>query len=341
MRKIGLLLNNIGTPMSFRPRDVARYLREFLMDPDVISLPRPFRDLLVKGIIVPLRARRSAEKYRKIWLSEGSPLLVHSQKFAEGLQTILGESYLVRLGMSYGAPSISQTLEEFALYGVDQILFVPLFPQWSQATVESARRQMQRLNHGRFQVVYFPPFYREDFFIRSQAEIISEFLARHPVDRLLFSYHSLPESQIREQGGCLLTADCCERPRAEQKPCYRAQCFATSTALALQLNLPGRMWSTSFQSRLGPAKWIGPATSEEIIRLAERGVQRLAVTCPSFVTDCLETLEEIGMEMRDLFLSRGGKEFHLIPCLNSDERWITRFAQEVRVTQPQGIRLGI
>lgn len=331
MKKVGILLNNIGTPNSFSPKDVKPYLREFLMDPDVISLPRPLRDFLVKGLIVPFRAQNSAAKYKKIWMAEGSPLKVYSDRFAEKLQRDLGERFVVRFGMSYGSPSIPQALQEMREAGVQRFHFIPLFPQWSEATMESAFRRIKKETKGQhFEMHFIREFYARDFFLNPQIQLIQDFLKTHPVDHVIFSYHSLPESQVKKQKGCLASHDCCYRVEASEKPCYRAQCIKTSKLLAEGLSLPKDQWTTAFQSRLGPAKWIGPSTLEITKELAGRGVKRLAVACPSFVADCLETLEEIGLELRKEFITAGGEEFHLIPCLNDEDQWVQSFADELR-----------
>lgn len=330
MKRVGILLNNIGTPDSFEARDVAVYLREFLMDPDVISLRRPFRDLLVKGLIVPFRARKSAAKYKKIWLREGSPLKVYSEAFARSLQVLLGNNFYVRLAMSYGSPSVKEALADLRAHGIERFYFVPLFPQWSEATTEgSCRRILQEVKGQRHEMNVIREFYCKDFFLAPQSELIREFLAQNPVDHLLFSYHSLPEAQIRKQPGCLTSHDCCYRIEACDKPCYRAQCIRTSKLIAERLSLPREFYTSSFQSRLGPSAWIGPSSIETVQDLAARGVKRMAVVCPSFVADCLETLEEIGIELRQRFLQQGGEEFHLIPCLNDQPQWVKSFAQQI------------
>jgi ferrochelatase len=336
MKKVGILINNIGTPASAAPADVASYLREFLMDPDVISLPRPWRDLLVKGVIAPLRAKSSAIKYQKIWLQEGSPLLVYSQKFAQELQSYLGEGYVVRIGMSYGSPNLAVSFRELCQLQVSEIIFAPMFPQWAEATTAAAYKAIDRLAQGQVRLRKMPPFFAQTFFLAPQAELMSSRLRQRPVDHLLFSYHSLPLAQVRKQPGCLAgpPADsaCCEQPTAASKPCYRAQCVATSQLLRARLSaeLQKIPSSTSFQSRLGPARWLSPTTAEEIARLAQSGVRRLAVVCPSFVADCLETAEEIAIEMRSLFLAQGGREFEQVPCVNAEANWIAGFGEEVR-----------
>lgn len=327
MRKIGLLLNNIGTPESFSVSDVKEYLTEFLMDPDVISLKRPWRDILVRGLIVPFRSKNSAKKYQKIWMPEGSPLMVWSKRFAESVQKELGDQFVVKIGMAFGQPSLKTAIQELEAAGVEKTIFVPLFPQWAEATTGSAIKAIKALEAKKVSPVR--EFYSQDFFVHSQAEVIDRFLAKNKVDHVLFSYHSLPESQVQKKPGCLVSGDCCLKAGACEKPCYRAQCLRTSELLAQRLKFPTRFYSTSFQSRLGPSKWIGPATLDRVTELCAAGVKRLAVACPSFVADCLETNEEIGLELRQHFLKAGGEEFHLVPCLNDEPMWVQKFSKHI------------
>lgn len=327
MKKVGLLLNNIGTPESFSVEDVKRYLTQFLMDPGVISVRRPWRDLLVRALIVPFRSKNSAKKYEKIWLKEGSPLMVWSKRFADGVQRELGPDFVVRLGMAYGTPSLQQGLNDLTAAGVEKTIFVPMFPQWAEATTGSAIRAVKALEPRNLSPIR--EFYAQDFFIHSQAEVIDRFLAKHKADHVLFSYHSLPESQIQKKTGCLTAGDCCLKNGACEKPCYRAQCLRTSELLAQRLKLPSKFYSTSFQSRLGPSRWIGPSTVDRVQQLSQSGVKHLAVACPSFVADCLETAEEIGLELRQQFLAAGGMDFHLIPCLNDDAMWVQKFSKYI------------
>lgn len=324
--KKGLLLNNIGTPVSPETKDVKTYLDEFLMDPEVIGLPFFFRWLLVKGVITPRRSSTSAAKYKSVWMTEGSPLMVYSQAFARKLSYFLGSQWMVRVGMRYGTPSIKETLQEFKNQGVEEVVIAPLFPQFAQATTGSAVREAERLlkeMNWTPKVKFLPPFFNHQSFLVPQADLIRPILPN--VDHVLFSFHGLPESQVRKIDGCLKSPDCCERANACALNCYRAQSVATAKSLAALLDLPREKWSVSFQSRLGPAKWIGPATDDVLKGLAAKGVKRLAVACPSFVADCLETLEEIGIEGKKEFLHAGGEEYHLIPCVNSESSWVEAF----------------
>ncbi|MEN0057755.1 MAG: ferrochelatase [Bdellovibrio sp.] len=333
MVKKGVLLLNIGSPRSYEVDDVKKYLKTFLMDKDIINLPLPLRWFLVHGVIVPRRASFSAANYKKIWLEkEGSPLTVYTQRFAEGLQKELGPEYLVKVGMRYSEPSIEKALKEFATESVQTLILAPLYPQYAEATTGSSLKEVDRLM-GRLGIEIptetLPPFYNSSAFVHNTAQVIQETLGDTKPDHYLFSFHGLPESQVRKVEGCLTRGDCCFERNACEKNCYRAQCYATATCIAEELGLLDSHWSVAFQSRLGRAEWLKPATDHTLEILAKTEKKRIAVICPSFVADCIETLEEIGMGGVEHFTAYGGKEFHLIPCLNDSPKWIHDFAKTV------------
>lgn len=306
-----VILVNVGTPQSPQPQDVGVYLNEFLMDENIISIPRPFRDLLVKGIIVPKRKHLSAEKYKKIWTSQGSPLMVHSENLKNKLQLALGDVWNVRLGMQVGSPSLASVLKESEGH---EIYFCPLYPQYATATTGGA---LGALRNRRAWIL--KPFFNENWFIQAQAHKIREKL--RPTDHLLLSYHGLPVSQLKAVSKtCYQNAICCMAQNACEKNCYKAHCLKTTELLVRELGHTS--FSTSFQSRLGPARWIEPSTAETVQNLLRNGVKHLKVVCPSFVADCLETLEEIGIELRSQFLQQGGESFELISCVNDDEVFV-------------------
>jgi ferrochelatase len=242
---------------------------------------------------------------------------------AKKLQTALGLNYTVRLGMRYSDPTIESAIKDFAAAGVDEIQVFPLFPQYAEATTGSSFKEFQRLmGKLKLSIPYkmVPPFFDQKFFIDTSADIAKRTLAGKNPDHYLFSFHGLPESQVRQVEGCQVNETCCLSKNACAKNCYRAQCFATAKSIAEKLHLSPNQWSLSFQSRLGRAAWIGPSTDDKIKDLRQKNINSLAVLCPSFVADCIETLEEIGMGAREDFLHQGGTEFTLIPCLN-DEGW--------------------
>jgi ferrochelatase len=338
----GVLLVNLGTPDSPRTGSVRRYLREFLSDPRVLTLPAPLRWLLLNIVILPTRPRVAAAAYEKIWLPEGSPLRVHSDALTREVSEILGSRFRVELAMRYARPSIESGLAALERAGADRLIVLPLFPQYASAVTASVAAEVFRCIDRTGDC---PPleilgaFYDEPDFSSSWAAIAAPALGEFQADHVLFSFHGLPEDQIRASdpgdGFCLSKADCCASPGASLRRCYRAQCYATAEKLTGALDLDQKRTSTAFQSRMGPRPWIQPFTDEHLPRLAEQGVRRLAVFCPSFVADCLETLEEVGIRLREQWLSLGGEELWLAPCPNGDRRfaeavagWISRRAPE-------------
>ncbi len=341
-RPVGVLLIQLGTPDAPRSREVRRYLREFLNDPRVIDLPAPARWLLVNGIILPTRPRKSAEAYAKIWSSEGSPLRVHAEALRDRLGEELGSGYAVELGMRYGRTAIRDALERLVGRGAAPILALPLFPQYATSTTGSALAAL-------FDAVgalrdppavrALGPFYDDPGFLEAHASIAAPGLDAFRPDYVLFSYHGLPERQIRrgDRSGrhCLAREDCCATIGPANRDCYRAQCFATTRALADRLGLETARHGTAFQSRLGRARWIRPYTEDRLAQLAESGVKRLAVLSPAFVADCLETLEELGMRAAEQWQELSGGELRLIPSLNAHPLWVRAVAGMIRRAEEQ------
>ncbi|MEZ6196938.1 MAG: ferrochelatase [Planctomycetota bacterium] len=323
----GLLLVNLGTPASTEVADVRAFLAEFLGDPWVIDLPTPFRQALVRGIICPVRGPRSAEAYREIWTDEGSPLLVHSQRLAAKVAALRPERPVV-LAMRYGKPSIAAGIAALRERGVRRVTLLPLFPQRSSSTttttVEAVRREIARSGGG-MELDPILDFFAHPGFVRAQAAAARPLIEELAPERILASYHGVPEDYLRKDdpGGshCLWSADCCATVGPENAGCYRAQCRATSRALAAELGRPETEVLTAFQSRFGSKRWTVPATDEVVVALARQGVRRLLVLCPAFVADCLETLEEIGLRLRETFLEAGGEAFAVAPCVNADDAW--------------------
>jgi protoporphyrin/coproporphyrin ferrochelatase len=328
-----ILLMNTGTPQAPTPSAVRKYLKEFLIDPRIIDIPWPLRFLLVHGLIVPFRARRSAKAYERIWTQEGSPLAVHSQSFKSALSQSLGNEYLVLHAMRYGQPSLTQQIHSLCEDhpSLQTICLAPLFPQYASATIGSLLQKTAHIIHSRANIprlVYLPPFYNHPLFIQALAHVAKPYLTSFHPDAVVFSYHGLPHKQILKSDltsprHCLQTPTCCEKP--SHPYCYKAQCLLTSKALIKVLNLDPQTTHTSFQSRLGISQWIQPYTQDVLIQLGQKGVKRLAITCPAFVADCLETLEEIGIKAKEEWLKLGGEDFCLVPCLNTDPVWVDAF----------------
>lgn len=316
----GVLLINIGTPDSPQAKDVAAFLREFLMDPEVLPLPGFLRWILVHIGIVWRRAPVSAKKYQAIWTNEGSPLMVHSLAAQKNLQTELSNEYNVQLGMRYGNPSIESALKKFHSAGVEEIFVLPLYPQYCRATTESSLKKVDEVIHQngfQFHLHKLQSFWSNHDFIQAIADEAKKSLQGKKVDYYLMTYHGLPESQDSKM---------------DPMDSYKLRCHDTSKLIADALGLRKDQWGVSFQSRVGVETWIKPYTDEELKALASRGVKSLAVLCPSFVADCLETLEEIGMEGRETFLHAGGEAYHLVPCVNGRADYLKVLVQNLDKT---------
>lgn len=325
-----LLLVNLGSTPSTDVADVRRYLNQFLMDPHVIDVPWAARRLIV-SMILRKRPALSAAAYRSIWWDEGSPLLVVSQRLQARMAARWNAP--VGLAMRYGEPSIEHALLDLVEQGTQHITLAPLYPQFAASTVTTVLDEVRRVISRRrltLTLDVVPPFYDQPEYISALAQSIRPHLDQG-FDHLLLSYHGLPERHIRKADPtgkhCLGSADCCECAAGEVLDnCYRAQCVKTSHSVTDAMRLPRERWSMAFQSRLGRAKWIEPYTDVVLAQLAARGVKRLAVACPAFVADCIETLEEIGIRGRETFRAAGGEELTLIPCLNDQPQWIDALA---------------
>jgi ferrochelatase len=335
--RTGVLLVNLGTPASPETRDVRRYLREFLSDPLVIDIPALPRWLILHCFILPFRPRKSAAAYRMIWTAEGSPLLIHGERLRDGVARLLGEDYAVELAMRYGEPSIRAAVERLASAGVARWVVLPLFPQYSAAATRSAVEKVvaelaRAGNDAPTRVL--GAFYDDAGFLGAFADVARRHLEAFRPDHVLFSYHGLPERQVKAADAtgahCLASEACCDAVSDVNRDCYRAQCFATTRSLARALELGPDEHSLSFQSRLGRTPWIQPYTDRVLPELATCGVKRLAVVCPAFVADCLETLEEIAIRGREQWLELGGEALELVPSLNAEPAWVEAVAAMIR-----------
>lgn len=327
----GILLVNLGSPDSPSVKDVRRYLGEFLMDERVLDAPYLVRKGIVSLIIKPFRSSRSAEAYQSIWWDEGSPLIVISRRVQDALQKTVDMP--VELGMSYGNPSIPAAVRAILDHGIDELLLIPMYPHYAMSTYETAVVAVQRAMEkagATIPLTVRPPYYDHPAYIQALAASVKDYVDSD-YDHLLFSYHGLPERHLRKTdptgSHCLSAANCCTTPSVAHKTCYRAQVYATTEALAETASIPKGKYSVAFQSRLGRDKWLEPATTNVITELAAKGVKRLLVICPAFVSDCLETLEEIGMRGQETFVEAGGEELKLIPCLNDHPVWIEALRQ--------------
>jgi len=325
----GVLLVNLGSPADPGVPAVRRYLREFLSDPRVIDIPPAGRALLLNLIILPFRPRQSSRAYRSIWTEEGSPLIVHSRRLAEAVARQLEPGIPVALAMRYGEPSIRRVLDALRERGADRIVIFPLYPQLASSTTGTVLEKVFEEASRRWNVpdlVTVPPFYREPGLAGSFAAVGRPLLESFRPDHVLMSFHGLPERHVRKSDPtgthCLASAACCERMTGANRFCYRAQCFDTARRIAGELSLPEGSMTVTFQSRLGRTPWIRPYTDLTLAELPGRGVKRVAVFCPSFVADCLETLEEIGIRGREQFRAAGGEDLLLVPSLNEHPEWV-------------------
>jgi ferrochelatase len=331
MKKKGILLVNLGTPAEAKPKAVRRYLAEFLDDPRVIDLPNIIRKILLYGFILPFRPCKTAKAYAQIFDPiKGSPLLYYSQSLEEKLQNVLGKEYVVALGMRYGDPKLTNAIEYLETKGCQEIIALPLFAQYSSAVNGSAIEAIFNALKKKTIIPSFrwiSEFYQENVFLNLQAEKIRSYLLnRDNKNRaVVFSYHSLPVRQIKK------SSQHCEKTCFQDHPChaineknvncYRAKCFQTSRELAHRLGLQAGEYHTVFQSRLGRTAWIGPEFISVLHQLREADFKSLIVACPSFVVDCLETLEEIGIRGQEAWKALGGEELTLVPSLNDDDNW--------------------
>lgn len=336
-----LLLANLGSPRSTSVKDVRSYLNQFLMDPYVIDLPWPMRRLLV-ALILLNRPAKSAAAYASIWWPEGSPLIVISQQLTDAVRPLWPHGP-VSLAMRYGEPSISSRLLELAKQGVKTVTFAPLYPQFADSTTTTAIKEAEHCiqqHNLAIELKIVPPFYADPSYIDALVKSSATEL-QHDFDHLLLSFHGLPESHLKKLdptgSHCLSDKSCCATAsQAVLDTCYRAQCMRSAQLFADAAGLRPEQWSVAFQSRLGRNKWIEPYTDATLTELAQRGVKKLLVMSPSFVADCIETLEELGIEGREDFIAAGGEELVLIPCLNAEAYWaqaLTEICEKMTIEQ--------
>ncbi|HVE49793.1 MAG TPA: ferrochelatase [Casimicrobiaceae bacterium] len=320
--RIGVLLVNLGTPDAPTPSAVRRYLAQFLSDRRVIEIPQAVWQPILHGVVLRVRPQQSAKKYRLIWTPDGSPLAVHSARQRTLLVGYLGQRMKkgglpsdfgpVELGMRYGNPSIGAALDKLAAQSCERILVIPLYPQYSASTTASTFdamaehfRDVRRMPALRF----VESFHDDPNYIRALAQVVNDYWMKNGrPDRLVFSFHGMPRRTL------------------DRGDPYHCHCQKTARLLAEELGLDRKLWVLAFQSRFGRAEWLKPYTAATLADLAREGVGRVDVFCPGFVADCLETLEEIGIEGRATFLGAGGKAYHAIPCLNEHPLWIAALA---------------
>ena len=322
---------NLGSPDSTGVKDLRKYLDQFLMDERVIDKPWLLRALLVKGIIVPFRAPKSAEAYKAIWTDEGSPLIVLSRRLQEALQEEMDEP--VELAMRYGSPSVEDGFEALLKRNplIEEVVAVPLYPHYAMSSYETAveyAKEIYRRKKYSFKLTFVDPYYDNAEYIQALSETMKPFL-NQPFDHILFSYHGIPERHIHKSDitgcHCLQSKDCCEVASPAHKYCYRHQVLTTTKLVTELLQIPKDKYSISFQSRLNN-KWLTPFTDFRLKELPGEGIKNLLVLCPAFVSDCLETLEEIDISGKKIFMDAGGESYNMIPCLNVSPLWVKTLA---------------
>lgn len=324
MKKTAILLINVGTPDAPDVKHVRKYLTEFLNDKYVIDLPWLFRKLLVNGIIVPFRAPKSTRLYKELWTEKGSPLLCHLHSLTEKLQQKSADNYLILSAMRYGNPSVKSALEQIKNRDIEELIVVPLYPQYASSTTESAKQHvLKQLKKSEIQVQirFIEQFYNQEPFIRAFSEKINSYCPES-FDHVVFSYHGLPVRQVQKihPKQPYVSCKCTEIMPSHGTFCYKAACYETSRLLAERLAIPKEKYTTAFQSRLSK-NWIQPFTDEVLSALSAQGKKKVLVVAPSFVADCLETTHEIGVEYKKKFLEHGGEELVWVENLNDSDAW--------------------
>ncbi|MDA9951466.1 ferrochelatase [Oligoflexaceae bacterium] len=339
MNTEAILFINLGTPDSYEVKDVRRYLGEFLMDPEVIDISALARFILVKGIIVPFRSPKSAKAYRSIWTDEGSPLMVYSLRFMKKLRPLLKDNK-VYFANRYGTPSLEQAMSQMKADKIENLHIFPLYPQYATSTWTSIERRWRELlqkNNFKPKMTIQKPFFAHEKYIECLSDSIKEKLKSD--HHLIFSFHGIPVRQCvksAKKQTCQFNHNCCFSAVSKSDNCYRSHCMWAAKLTAAALGLSDDDWSVSFQSRLGRAEWLKPDTTVHIEDLLKKGVRKVSVVCPAFVADCLETVEEIDIALREQFAESGGDSFQLIPCLNEREDWV-RTAADISIETDQRV----
>ena len=322
----GLLLINLGSPDSTLISDVKKYLDEFLMDKRVIGKSYIFRWILVKLIILNFRPKKSARAYKKIWWKEGSPLIVLSRRLFKKVSDLM--QIPVALAMRYGSISIYNGLKELNDKGVDEFIILPLYPHYAMSSYETVVEKVKeevKINFPENKIKVIEPFYDDPKYIELLSLKIKDTIKDIEYDHILFSYHGIPVSHLKisdpTNTHCYKAKNCCSVDSKAHKTCYKHQVTITTELVAKYLGLEREKYSISFQSRLANEPWLKPYTDSELERLAKEGKKNMVVVTPAFVTDCLETLEEIVMEAKEEFLEAGGENYYYVPCLNDDDNW--------------------
>jgi ferrochelatase len=334
-QKRGIILMNLGSPDSTEVNELRKYLNEFLTDKRVID-SWFVRNILMRSVIIPKRAPESAKAYQTIWTKNGSPLIQFTRELAESLQSQVSEP--VSIAMRYGKPSMETAFESLInkIPDLEEVVAIPLYPHYAMSSYETAveyAKEIHREKKYGFKLKFIAPFYQDPGYIQAMAENIRPYLQKD-FDHLLFSFHGIPERHLIKSDPthqhCLQSVDCCSVSSLAHATCYRHQCLTTMNLVAAELGLPKEKFSFSFQSRLGKQPWLKPYTDFRFQDMPKEGIKKLLVVCPAFVSDCLETLEEIEIRGKESFLASGGTEYAMIPCLNTHPLWVQTLAKWVR-----------
>ena len=326
MKKKGVLLINVGTPDEPTVKSIRDYLREFLLDPDVIDAPYIIRQLLVRGIILRVRPKKITPLYQKIWMDDGSPLRVYSDRITKALNSMTDDVEF-EFAMRYGNPSIMSGLEKLKAKGVEELLLLPMFPHYAQATTESSLKhsykQLAKMDWNP-KIIEMGHFETDEEYVIPLTKSIQPHIDEDT--HLLFSYHGLPVSHVKRidktKSHCQKIDNCCAIKKEANELCYGHHCMETTHTVVGLLGLKPDQWSISYQSRIGPVKWLEPSTTNKIEELVKRGVKKIAIVAPAFLADGLETLEELDIGIREHFTELGGEELTVVKCLNDNQDWI-------------------
>ena len=332
----GVLLINLGSPKELSKKSVRQYLRVFLSDDNVVDLPKFFQQFILRLFILPFRPKNTLEAYEKIWTKEGSPLIISTDSIANKLTEKTG--WNVEYAMRYEEPSIEKALNKFKENQINKIYVISLYPHNAMATTvttELETRNVAMDSSNDFELIFTKPFFDNEEYINAMVNSIRPYVENKSYDKIIFSYHGIPKRQAKktdETGEhCFSTSNCCEVENDGSKDCYRSHTRIASDLTAKKLGLEDDQWEIAYQSRIGPG-WLTPFTDKRLAKLPEEGKDNIAILCPSFISDCLETLEEIDIRGRETFLKAGGKKMTYIPCLNDSEDTINLLENLVRAS---------
>ena len=332
----GVLLINLGSPKELNKKSVKEYLRVFLSDDNVVDIPKFFQQLILRLFILPFRPKNTLEAYEKIWTKNGSPLIISTESIANKLSKKTG--WKVEHAMRYEEPSIEKALNNFKIKGVNKIYVISLYPHNAMATTITTELETRNvaLNVANdIELIFTKPFFDNEEYINAMVNSIKPFVENQSFDKIIFSYHGIPKRQAKktdETGEhCFSVSNCCEIENEGSKDCYRSHTRIASDLTAKKLGLKDDQWEIAYQSRIGPG-WLTPFTDKRLAKLPEEGKNNIAILCPSFISDCLETLEEIDIRGRETFFNAGGKNMTYIPCLNDSEDTINLLENLVRAS---------